>query len=87
VVIPATSPFGSPGVFGAVVDPIEGPGYDDVWFGDHAAMPSRVPHITELDWLELMSPSTVKTQPEHIFAKIRVGSRAALAARFARRNT
>ena len=52
VVIPATGPFGSQGVFGAVVDAIEDLGYDDVWFGDHVAVPSYAAHITAPDWLE-----------------------------------
>jgi probable F420-dependent oxidoreductase len=52
VVIPATGPFGSPGVFGAIVDAIAGLGYDDVWFGDHVAVPAYAAHITEADWLE-----------------------------------
>jgi probable F420-dependent oxidoreductase len=52
VVIPATGPFGAPGVFAAIVDAIEGLGYDDVWFGDHVAVPSYAAHITEPDWLE-----------------------------------
>jgi probable F420-dependent oxidoreductase len=52
VVIPATGPFGSPAVFGTVVDAIEDLGYDDVWFGDHVAVPSYAAHITAPDWLE-----------------------------------
>jgi probable F420-dependent oxidoreductase len=52
VVVPATGPFGSPDVFGAVVDTIENLGYDDVWFGDHVAVPSYAAHITGPDWLE-----------------------------------
>ena len=52
VVIPAAGPFVAAGAFGDAVDAIEALGYDDVWFGDHVAVPSYAAHITEPDWLE-----------------------------------
>jgi probable F420-dependent oxidoreductase len=52
VVLPATGPISAPVAFGDAVDAIDDLGYDDVWFGDHVAVPSYAAHITEPDWLE-----------------------------------
>lgn len=52
VVIPATGPLATRAAFGDAVDTIEGLGYEDVWFGDHVAVPSYAAAITDPDWLE-----------------------------------
>ena len=39
VVVPAFGPLASRGAFNDAVDTIEGLGFDDVWFGDHVAVP------------------------------------------------
>jgi probable F420-dependent oxidoreductase len=55
VCIPATGPLADPVAFGDAVDAIEALGYEDVWFGDHVAVPKYAAHITSADWLEPIS--------------------------------
>jgi probable F420-dependent oxidoreductase len=55
VVVPAFGPLASLGAFNDAVDAIEGLGFDDVWFGDHVAVPSYAAHVTHPDWLEPLS--------------------------------
>jgi probable F420-dependent oxidoreductase len=55
VVLPAFGPLASLGTFNDAVDTIEGLGFDDVWFGDHVAVPSYAAHVTRPEWLEPLS--------------------------------
>jgi probable F420-dependent oxidoreductase len=55
VVVPAFGPLASRGAFNDAVDAIEGLGFDDVWFGDHVAVPSYAAHVTRPEWLEPLS--------------------------------
>jgi probable F420-dependent oxidoreductase len=55
VVVPAFGPLASRGAFDDAVDTIEGLGFDDVWFGDHVAVPSYAAHVTRPEWLEPLS--------------------------------
>lgn len=52
VVVPAIGPVATGPAFGDAVDAIEALGYDDVWFGDHVAVPSYAAHLTRPEWLE-----------------------------------
>jgi probable F420-dependent oxidoreductase len=55
VVLPAFGPLASRPAFNDAVDTIEGLGFDDVWFGDHVAVPSYAAHVTRPEWLEPLS--------------------------------
>ena len=55
VVLPAFGPLTSLGAFNDAVDTIEGLGFDDIWFGDHIAVPSYAAHVTRPEWLEPLS--------------------------------
>ncbi len=55
VVVPAFGPLALPGAFNDAIDTIEGLGFEDVWFGDHVAVPSYAAHLTRPEWLEPLS--------------------------------
>jgi probable F420-dependent oxidoreductase len=55
VVVPAFGPLAARAAFNDAVDTIEGLGFDDVWFGDHVAVPSYAAHLTRPEWLEPLS--------------------------------
>jgi len=55
VVVPAFGPLASRRAFNDAVDTIEGLGFEDVWFGDHVAVPSYAAHLTRPEWLEPLS--------------------------------
>jgi probable F420-dependent oxidoreductase len=59
VVFPPSGPFGSPDVFGDVIDAIEDLGYDDVWFGDHVAVPHYASHLIDPAWIEPITACTM----------------------------
>jgi probable F420-dependent oxidoreductase len=71
VVFPPAGPFGSPGVFGDVIDAIESLGYSDVWFGDHIAVPHYASHLIDPAWLE---PITACTMALARTTRLRVGT-------------
>lgn len=51
-VLPSFGPFIAPQVFADLVDLAEELGYDDVWLGDHVAIPGYAAHLTSPDWVE-----------------------------------
>lgn len=51
-VVPSFGPFIAPSVMGELVELAEELGYDDVWFGDHVAVPGYAAHLTPPDWVE-----------------------------------
>jgi probable F420-dependent oxidoreductase len=71
VVLPPCGPFGDPGAFGEVIDAIEDFGYDDVWFGDHVAVPRYASHLVDPAWLE---PVTACMMALSRTSRLRVGT-------------
>lgn len=50
--LPAFGAFAAPSVMADLVEAGEELGFDDVWFGDHVAIPAYAAHITPPSWLE-----------------------------------
>jgi probable F420-dependent oxidoreductase len=59
VVIPSVGEFIAPSVMADLIVLAEELGYDDIWFGDHIAVPSYASHLLSPDWLEPLAAAFV----------------------------